>query len=36
MLMSLLHIKCLTVATPEEGSRNEIGTEDRKKWGKEK
>lgn len=33
ILTSLLHIKFLTAATPEEGSRNEIGVEERRKWG---
>lgn len=35
MVVALLHITVLTVATPEEGSKNEIGMEGGRKWGKE-
>lgn len=33
ILMSLCYIKFLTAATPEEGSRNDIGVEEGRKWG---
>lgn len=36
MLIALLHVKFLSVATPEEGSENETGMEGGRKWGKEK